>query len=86
MGVKEEAKKELDRIESIIKNLKVIDSKGEDIMKLINSYYEDAKHFYEKGKYLQSFEALVICWAYADAGLHLKVFEIPEELRRIFTI
>jgi hypothetical protein len=86
MGVKEEAKKELDRVELIIKNLQMIDSKGEEILTLINSYHEDAKHFYEKEKYLQAFEASVICWAYADAGLHLKVFEIPKDLKKFFTV
>jgi hypothetical protein len=53
---------------------------------LAKSYLTDAKYFYEKKKFLEAFEAAVIAWAYLDAGLHLKVFKIPESMKKIFTI
>ncbi|MBI4010431.1 MAG: DUF357 domain-containing protein [Candidatus Aenigmarchaeota archaeon] len=80
------ARKEMDKVELILKKLKLIDSKGKDILSLINSYFEDAKYFYSKKQFIQAFEAAIMCWTYADAGLHLEVFEIPEELRKLFTL
>lgn len=86
MSLKLEAEKELKRIEKVLKNLKVIDSKGEVLFKSVQSYSKDAKYFFEKRKYLTSFEAAVICWAYVDAGLHLKVFKVSEEVSKWFTV
>lgn len=86
MEIESLAKKEIDKVELIIKSLKLVDSKGKDIINLINSYFEDAKYFYAKKQFIQAFEAAVMCWTYADAGLHLKVFEIPNELRKLFTV
>jgi len=50
------------------------------------SYYEDSKHFYKQKKLVQSFEALMISWAYLDSGLKLGVFELMDEsLKSYFT-
>jgi len=46
----------------------------------------DAEYFFNKGDYLRAFEAAIIVWAYIDAGLHLKVFQIPKKLKRSFTV
>ena len=86
MGIGTLAKKEIDKVELILKELKLIDSKGKDILNLINSYFEDAKYFYSKKQFIQAFEAAVMCWTYADAGLHLKVFEINDSLKKMFTV
>ncbi len=86
MEIESLAKKEIDKVEVILKSLKLADSKGKNIMNLINSYFEDAKYFYDKKQFIQAFEAAVMCWTYADAGLHLKVFEVPDSLKRIFTV
>ena len=80
------AKKEIDKIELILKELKLVDSKGKNILDLINSYFEDAKYFYSKRQFIQAFEAAVMCWTYADAGLHLNVFEINDGLKKLFTL
>lgn len=80
------AKKEIDKVEIILKELKLVDTKGKDILSLINAYFEDAKYFYGKSQFIQAFEAAVMCWTYVDAGLHLKVFEITDNLKKFFTI
>ena len=85
MEIKALAKKEIDKVEIILKELKLVDSKGDDILNLINSYFEDAKYFYGKKQFVQAFEAAVMCWTYADAGLHLNVFEISDDLKKLFT-
>ena len=86
MHIKTLAKKEIDKVELILRELKMVDSKGKAILDLINSYFEDAKYFYGKKQFVQAFEAAVMCWTYVDAGLHLKVFEINDSLKRLFTI
>ena len=80
------AKKEIGKVDIILKELKLVDPKGKNILDLINSYFEDAKYFYSKKQYVQAFEAAVMCWTYADAGLHLKVFEVPDNLKEFFTL
>lgn len=86
MDLEQEAKKEIGRIDNIMKNLTLVDSKGESLFKVLKSYYEDAKSFFKQEKHLQALEASFICWAYIDAGLHLGVFKVPEEMKNIFTI
>lgn len=80
------AKKEIEKIENVIKELKLVESDGTQLLKLINSYFNDAKYFYDKKDFLRAFEAAVICWAYVDAGLHLKAFSVPEKFRKLFTV
>ena len=82
----EEARKEMKRIDEIMKNLKVIDSKSDSLLEVLYSYYEDSKSFFKRKQYLQALEAAFIVWAYVDAGLHLKVFKVSDELRKMFTV
>ena len=50
------------------------------------AYYEDSKHFFMQKKYVQSFEALMISWAYIDSGLKLGVFELTDDsMKKYFT-
>ncbi|TAL47351.1 DUF357 domain-containing protein [archaeon] len=84
--MQEEAKKEVERVKGFLPQLKLADPKGKDILKLIEAYFADAQHFYKQGKYVQAFEAAIMCWTYADAGLHLGIFTIPDELKNIFTV
>ena len=85
MEIENLAKKEIDKVELILKGLELADKKGEDILKLINSYFTDAKYFYNKKQFIQAFEAAVMCWTYVDAGLHLEVFSVPDNIRNLFT-
>jgi hypothetical protein len=84
--LEEEAEKEIDRIEKIMESLEVIDSKADSLMQVLNSYYNDSKLFFKKKEYLQALETAFIVWAYVDAGLHLKVFKVPDELKSMFTV
>jgi hypothetical protein len=84
MELEEKAKVELERVGRIMSSLKVVgDAKG--LIEVLKSYHEDCKKFYEKGQFLECVEAAFICWAYVDAGLHLGVFSVPEDMRSIFT-
>lgn len=86
MEIEQEAKKEIERMEKVLEGLKVLRHEGKEIFELVNSYFTDAKHFYQNKKFLQSFEAAVICWTYVDSGLHLKLFSVNEEVKKFFTI
>ena len=39
----------------------------------------------EKKDYIRAFEAIVISWAYIDAGIKVGLFEVPIDLREYFT-
>ncbi len=84
--IKDLAEKEMDRIDTVLKSLKVTDNSALELYNLTLSYFTDAKHFLGKGDFIRAFEAAVICWAYCDAGLHLKVFSVDKELHKHFTI
>jgi len=84
--MKEEAEKEIKKMQPVIDSLKLQNKKAEELFKMTHAYFNDAKYFFEKGKYLQAFEAAVISWAYVDAGLHLKVFGVDKEFKKMFTV
>jgi len=86
MEVEEVAKKEIKRMEEVIDKVEALGEDGKEVLQLVKAYMKDAKYFYEKKKFLEAFEAAVIAWAYLDAGLHLKIFKIPESMKKIFTV
>jgi len=79
-------KKEIEKMEKVFKEIKIVNKDGLEIYNLALSYSNDSKHFLEKKDFLRAFEAVIISWAYIDAGLHLKLFEVPENLKSYFTI
>ena len=86
MDIKQSAKKEIARMTGIFENLKVrgVD-KSKEFHDFAKNYFDDSKWFFEKGKYIEAFEAAVIAWAYIDAGLKLGFFSVPKELKANFT-
>lgn len=81
-----QARKEVERVDSIVENLEVLDGRSNSLLEVLASYHADCRGFLEKGKFLQALEAAFICWAYVDAGLHLGAFRVPEEMMEIFTV
>ncbi|MFH1622911.1 MAG: DUF357 domain-containing protein [Candidatus Aenigmatarchaeota archaeon] len=84
--LKRMAEKEVGRMDEVFKELKVVNADAMELYNLAVSYFSDAKHFLEKGDDVRAFEAVVIAWAYCDAGLHLRAFEVPDEMRKSFTV
>ena len=84
--MKENAEKELSRLKEPIKYVKAKSKKAEDLIMIAKSYYSDAEHFFKKEMYIESFEAVIIAWAYLDAGLRIGILTIPKEYKEIFTI
>lgn len=85
--LKADAEREVKRTNMIMDSLEIVDKeKASSLVSVMNSYREDCSGFFEKGQFLQSLEAAFICWAYADAGLHLGAFKVPDEMKEIFTV
>lgn len=83
------ARKEIDRMKKAISAVTLAhpSREGEKVFALASAYLSDAEHFFGKGKYLEAFEASVICWGYLDAGLHLGAFLLSDEsVREVFTV
>jgi len=85
--IKSAAKKEIARMAKVFEKLEVVskDRNASEFYDFAKRYFDDAKWFFEKGKYLEAFEAAVIAWAYIDAGLKLGFFSVPKELKVNFT-
>ena len=89
--LKEGARKEVAKMKEVMQTLKVVAGRKDEervivLKKLVDSYWIDAQHFLKEEKFLQAFEAAVIVWAYVDAGMHLGVFEVSEEVKKLFTV
>ncbi len=63
-----------------LKHLDRIDSKkiGEEFLDTARRYYEDAKHFREKGDIVTAFAALNYAHGWLDAGARLGVFDVKD--------
>jgi hypothetical protein len=86
MELGELTKKEIEKMEKILKEVKLKDAKALEVYNLALSYFTDAKHFLDKKDFVRAFEAIVICWAYLDACLHFGFLEISEEFKKHFTV
>ena len=81
------AEREVARVNVIIEKMGITDrDRAASLMGVLTSYHQDCIGFFGKGQYLQCIETAFICWAYVDAGLHMKVFSMPEDMRDIFTV
>lgn len=60
--------------------------RAEEFLDMIQSYYHDGIHFFEKGKFLESFECFVYAWGWLDAGARMSFFLIPKDLQKHFKI
>lgn len=92
LGTKKELKEQIEKhtrvMTEVFKNIRVLEKEEsfKELYDLAHSYFRDSKHFYKKDLLIQSFEALIIAWAYLDSGLRLDIFELKtEELKDYFT-
>ncbi len=71
-NLKQETEKWLKKIEVERKKIK----SGDDyIIRNIDAYISDSKHFMEKGDLIRAFEAVVWSWAILEIGNHQKLLE-----------
>jgi len=86
MELEETVKKEIRKMEKVFKKIKLLDGNVKEIFNLAKAYLDDSKYFYKKKDFLRAFEAAVISWAYVDGGLHMKILDVPEEEKEVFTV
>ncbi|MEM0144077.1 MAG: DUF357 domain-containing protein [Candidatus Parvarchaeum sp.] len=87
-ALKERAEKEINMMEKVFKSLSVKDGSNKlsaEFFDMSSNYFNDSRFFIEKKDYIRAFEAIVISWAYVDAGLKSGFFEVPATLREYFT-
>ncbi len=58
---------------------------AKDFLSMSKDYFNDSGYFLNKGDMVRSFEAIVISWAYIDAGIKADFFAVPDELKDYFT-
>lgn len=59
--------------------------KAEDFLDMAQRYYDDAKHFMEKGDYVLAFAALNYAHGWLDAGARIKLFDVDGD-NVLFTV
>ena len=52
---------------------------AQDYLSMAQTYYEDAKHFREKGDYINSFAALNYAHGWLDAGARIGIFDVGHD-------
>lgn len=57
---------------------------AEDFLDMAQRYYDDAKHFRDKGDVVTAFAALNYAHGFLDAGARLGVFDVKDS--RLFTV
>ncbi len=87
MQIKDAAEREMRRMKEIFNNIEIAnDKKAAEFYSFAENYFKDGKYFFEKEKYVESFEAFIIAWAYIDAGLKLSFFNVNEKIKEYFTV
>ena len=59
-------------------------AKYDDFLDMATRYFEDAKHFRDKGDYVLAYGALNYAHGWLDAGARIKLFKVNDS--RLFTV
>ncbi len=59
-------------------------AEAEDFLDMATRYFEDAKHFEEKGDLVTAFAALNYAHGWLDAGARIKLFKVSDS--NLFTV
>jgi hypothetical protein len=73
--LEKETKKWLERIEKERKDIILLDNCRKDLLKNIDAYISDTKHFLKKGDLIRAFEAIVWAWSWLEILEELKVLK-----------
>ncbi|MCA9487974.1 MAG: DUF357 domain-containing protein [Nanoarchaeota archaeon] len=57
---------------------------AKEIIEMVSNYLSDAKHFEEKGDFVNAFGALNYAHGWLDSGVRLEVFDVNDD--QLFTI
>jgi hypothetical protein len=65
-------------------NLNITELTRADFLDMAQRYFEDAKHFQEKGEIVNAFAALNYAHGWLDAGARIGLFDVGDS--RLFTV
>jgi hypothetical protein len=65
------------------KNRTALAKERDDMIDMIKRYVSDARHFYEKGDWVNAFSALSYAHGWLDAGARIGIFDVHDT--RLFT-
>lgn len=89
---KEKLEKYFDVTGRALKKLKLIsptkthlDKIGKDYLNMAESYFNDAKHFYDNDDWINAFAALNYAHGWLDAGARIGVFDVGHD-NVLFTV
>jgi len=68
-----------------VKIIKERKAKAEDALDMAKRYFSDARHFEEKGDYVNAFAALNYAHGWLDAGARLGLFDVDHD-SELFTV
>lgn len=57
---------------------------SKEIFEMVSNYISDAKHFEEKGDWVNAFAALNYAHGWIDSGVRLDVFDVQDD--KLFTV
>jgi len=77
--------KALSRIKVIAPEDSYLEGLARDSLEMINNYFNDAKHFLEKGDLLNAFAALNYSYGWIDSGARLGIFDTSGD-HKLFTL
>jgi len=60
------------------------EKEAKEIIEMVSNYVSDAKHFEDKGDFVNSFAALNYAHGWLDSGVRLGVFEVADD--KLFTV
>ena len=70
----------------IVKDVKIdVKKSAEDFLDMAKRYFEDAKHFRDKGDVVTAFAALNYAHGWLDAGARLGLFDVGHD-SELFTV
>jgi hypothetical protein len=83
----EAAEKEMSRMKEVFKSIKIIskEKNAKEFYDFSKNYFNDGIYFFKEKKFIESFEAFIISWAYIDIGIKLKFFSVQKEHEKLFT-
>lgn len=91
-ALKAKTEKDIDITRRALEKLKVIAPErshlrklAEDYLSMARAYFEDARHFYEKGDYLNAFGCVNYAHGWLDAGARQGLFDVGGD-DQLFTL
>ena len=60
------------------------EKEGKEIIEMVSNYLSDAKHFEEKGDWVNAFAALNYAHGWLDCGVRTMIFDVDDN--KLFTI